>query len=114
MVVDVNRRYHMRRLGRTLAATCLTTTFVIGATPSAVADTPGCVSKAEFRSVKNGWAMKRVHRVFDTKGKQTFFTNGYQSREYRPCKNPTFSFVIVNYEKTAAVWRVTSKSAYWG
>ena len=100
----------------------LTKAVVIGAlilSPLAVAapasaDTPGCVSKAEFRKVKKHWAIGRVHRVFDTKGKQTFYTTGYQSREYKTCKNPKYSFVSVTYEKDDGVWRVTSKTALWG
>jgi hypothetical protein len=86
-------------------------------TSAALADTPGCVTKQEFRRVEKGWAIKRVHRLFDTKGNQTYFASGSpyypaeQWREYRPC--PKYSYVTVDYKKRQGVWRVSSKSAYW-
>jgi hypothetical protein len=92
---------------------------IIVAAP-AVADTPGCVTKAEFGAVAKGWSMKRVHNKFDTRGKQTWYMSGSkyfpaeQSREYRACVHPTWSSVNVDYAKKSGVWRVTSKYAYWG
>ena len=90
------------------------------ATP-ANADTPTCVSKSEFRAVQKGWSITRVANRFDRNGNQTYYDSGdpsidwpaYQSREYKPCRR--YSYVSVSFEKEAGdVWRVTSKSAYWG
>ena len=87
----------------------------------AQADTENCVSRAEFRAVKKGWSITRVHNRFDVPGKQTYYASGdaeydipaYQSREYNGC--PKYSYVSVSYEKKqGGVWRVDSKTAYWG
>ncbi len=104
----------MRRFGAVLATAALAVAPIMASAAPASADTEGCVTKTEFRKVSKGWALKRVHRVFDTAGKQSFFYSGYQTRDYKPCRNPDFSFVMVDYEKRNGVWRVTSKSAYWG
>jgi len=34
----------------------------------AAADTPGCVTKKEYRKVHKGMTRERVHRIFDTRG----------------------------------------------
>lgn len=86
----------------------------------AQADTEGCVTKSEFGKVRKGWAIKRVHRVFDTAGKQSWFTGAYpslgipaeQGREYRHCASQ-YSIVTVDFTKKSGVWRVSRKDAYW-
>jgi hypothetical protein len=88
---------------------------LIGTAP-ALADTPGCVTKAEFRKVHKGDSMRRVHRIFDTKGKQTAYSSGggyaFQIRDYRGC--PQYSWVSISYErKSGGVWRLISKAAVW-
>lgn len=54
----------------------------------AEADTPGCVSGAEYGKVYNGSARGKVHRIFDTKGTSLFENPGAvhnSAREYRMC-----------------------------
>lgn len=72
-------------------------------------------AKREFKKVKRDFTKKRVHRIFDTKGKQfSWFNVGgdtYESREYRAC---TVSFgihgtVYMDYTNN----RVDSKMAIW-
>lgn len=81
----------------------------------AQADTAACVSKREFKKVKRDFTKKRVHRIFDTKGKQSSWFNvggdSYESREYRAC---TVSFgihgtVYMDYTNN----RLDSKMAIW-
>ena len=85
----------------------------------AQADTPKCVSKPEFKKVQKGWAISRVHRVFDVSGKQTSYMGGSayypasQSRDYKPCSSQ-YGFVSIDYEKKSGVWKVTQKYAFWG
>ncbi|MGH3358934.1 MAG: hypothetical protein ACRDO7_09020 [Nocardioidaceae bacterium] len=73
-----------------------------------------CVSKKEYRKVQRGTRIRRVHRIFDTRGKQTStFTIGgvrYQSREYKPCSSQRWGFVSIDYKNG----RSTDKYAYWG
>jgi len=83
----------------------------------AQADTPGCVSKAEYGKVRTGWSLARVHRLFDTAGSQIDYHPGSpgfpasQSRQYRGC--PAYSQVQVVYDKRNGVWRVTQRYAAW-
>ena len=98
-----------------LAALAATAALTLSApvTP-AVADTDGCVAKAEFKKVSKGMRINRVHNIFDTKGKQTMSGYGMQFREYKTCTNPQWGFVTVDYQKKGGVWKVTGKFAYWG
>src|SRR3712207_2169074 len=111
-------------LTKLLAASTLTVGLVAPlalTVAPASADTPTCVSKAEFKAVKRGWTITRVANRFDVPGKQTFFDSGdptygipaFQSRDYTAC--PDSSSVWLNFEKKSGdKWRMTSKSAYWG
>ncbi len=90
----------------------------IGAVDSAQASHDACVTRHEFSLVKNGWTKERVHRVFDVDGRQTSYYNGYgsyQSREYKACVQPAYSYINVDYvwRKSDHTWRVDGKSAYW-
>lgn len=99
------------------AITCLAPLAIVAA-PS-YADTPGCVSKHEFRLVEKGWSATRVHRLFDTRGTQTTFFSATsympaeQWREYSACSDPEWGSVEVDYVKRKGVWRVTNKWAVW-
>ncbi|MBY9073639.1 hypothetical protein K1X13_02275 [Nocardioides sp. WL0053] len=104
----------MKRLGAILATAALAAAPVLVVAAPASADTPGCVTKTEFKKVREGWSIKRVHNTFDTAGKQSMFMSGYQSREYKACVKPSWSIIMVDYEKKAGVWRVSSKMAMWG
>src|SRR5688572_6469633 len=73
-----------------------------------------CVTKTEYKKVEKGMKMTRVHNIFDSKGSQTFIGYGMQTRDYKPCSDPDFGFVTVDYEKKGGVWKVTGKYAYWG
>jgi hypothetical protein len=107
-----------RKFGSVLAGTVLVSGVVLVGSP-AQADTPGCVTKTEFRSVEHGWKKARVHRVFDTRGHQTYYDSGgaysrpEQWREYRACFHPRWSSIEVDYVKRQGVWRVSLKSAFW-
>ena len=70
------------------------------------------VTKAEFKQVKKGMPLAKVHRIFDTKGKQSFIGYGYQSREYKTASE--YGFVMIDFKKRNGVWRLQSKSAFWG
>lgn len=94
------------------AALALGSTVVVSS--PAAADTPGCVTKSEFRKVRKDMKRERVHRIFDTNGRQTYtyWIGGdhYSGREYRACRHPRWSIVQVDYVNA----RVDGKFAYWG
>jgi hypothetical protein len=87
----------------------------------ALADTPQCVSKSEFRAVHEGWSINRVGNEFDIKGAQDSYTESYQvdgytlpaeqERHYRACTR--YGTAYVTFERTDAGWQVSSKDAYW-
>ncbi len=101
---------------RSLIAVALTGAIssfgAVSLAPSASADTPGCVTRKEFKKVERGMSKNRVARIFDTKGRQSssFRSGGdiYQTRKYNPC--PRYSYVNVDYKNG----HVKSKSAYFG
>jgi hypothetical protein len=61
-----------------------------------------CVTKAEFRRAKRGMIKRRVHRIFDTRGRRTSLSIGGgtrdEYREYRACAGDRWSYVTVNYD----------------
>lgn len=80
--------------------------------PVAHADTPRCVTKAEYERVHQGMTKRRVHRIFDVRGHRTVISRGggvvVEVRRYRTCRRD--SAVSVAYENR----RVSGKSAVWG
>jgi hypothetical protein len=69
------------------SALALGTAAQLPASP-AMADTPRCVTRAEFRHVHNGMTKHRVHRIFDTRGTFGDGGAGGYSRLYRQCRKP--------------------------
>ncbi len=109
---------------KTAAGIFVSAVFVAGplvaASPASAADTAGCVTKAEFKSVSKGMGIQRVHNIFDTAGKQTYYSSGSkyfpaeQWRAYKACVKPTWSSLEVDYKRKNGKWVVTAKYAYWG
>lgn len=63
---------------------------------TAAADTPDCVSRAEYREVRPGMSKARVHRIFDTGGAFHDGHAGGYTRLYRGCW--LAAGVFVSYE----------------
>lgn len=81
----------------------------------AQADTPGCVTKSEYRHVHKGDSIRRVHRIFDTRGRlqEKGTSGGYPAklRIYKACRSAPYPAVAVAYKKKAdGVWRLVAKS----
>ena len=92
-----------------LAIACLAGT---AASPAhAQAEARACVSPGEYRQVHRGMTKRRVHRIFDTRGRRVAFSRDgrftSEIRRYRGC--PRRSAVSVGYGNR----RVRSKSAVW-
>ena len=98
----------MRRLSFAVVSAFAVAMPLMSASPAS-ADTPGCVTKREFRGVEKGWSIERVHRRFDTAGRLEFVSGAYKSREYRPCRHPRYSYISISYDHG----RVDYKSAYF-
>jgi hypothetical protein len=84
--------------------------------PLAAANTPGCVTRSEYRSVHSGYSIDRVHRIFDTDGRKIGGAKGggfaSQVRSYRTCR--PHSSVVIQFDRSrGTIWRVTAKSAVW-
>ena len=76
----------MKRIPTALALGFAASIGVVVLAPPAQADTPGCVTKTEFRAVKKGDKKMRVHRIFDTRGEfADGFAGGY-TRWYPSCR----------------------------
>ena len=99
-----------------LVAAALTTATLVVAPPAEAADTPTCVTRAEYRAVSRGMTKARVHQIFDIAGHRDAISwaGGYgaEIRSYRPCSR--YSAVSIAYEKRpGGVWRLSAKSAVW-
>jgi hypothetical protein len=101
----------LRSLAAVGAGLALAAGGVIVTAGPASADTPGCVTKSEYRKVHKGMTKKRVHRIFDNRGhRQAFAQSGGHTAEirgYRTCS--PFSAIAVSYGDG----RLDAKSAVW-
>ena len=87
-----------RRLNKLIAVlvtSAIASFGVVALAPAASADTPGCVTRTEFRKVHHGMKKQRVHAIFDTFG--AFFDGhaGGYTRIYNVCQ-PGY-YVVVTY-----------------
>jgi hypothetical protein len=99
---------------RLLAVLLLGTGSLLVAPQPATADTPDCVTRAEFSRVQNAMPRARVHRIFDTPGRRVSIhvvgDERHESRDYRACRHPHRSLVSLQYGNG----RVIGKVAIWG
>lgn len=97
--------------------------FALTPMAPASADTPGCVTRAEFQRVDRGMLNRRVHRIFDTDGRLSSSSRGGGGdswREYRVCRSwgsPRWSDVSINFDNYSfrnrgPGMRLYSKDAY--
>jgi hypothetical protein len=105
----------MKRFAIILAA--LVSFAVIAPMAPANADTPSCVSRSEYRKVRNNMAMAKVHRIFDVNGRRESIAHAgrfhAQVRSYNGCGQ--WSFVSIAFDKTGSnPWKLSAKSAVWG
>ena len=112
----------MRGIVRILSVLAVVVAGTFIAPTAAMADTPGYVSRSEFHHVRHGMGIARVHRIFDTSGKQTAYYDGYrcgtrfgwcpeQDREYKT--RGRWGYVEFDFTKRNGRWVVTSKHALW-
>jgi hypothetical protein len=78
------------------------------------ADTPGCVTKAEFQQAPKGMRIIRVHAIFDTSGRFLDGGAGGFARRYRFCEGAadsarTSNFTIIYAAKRNGTTRVNTK-----
>jgi len=81
--------------------------------PPASADTPGCVTRSEFASVKVGMRKSRVHRVFDTAGRRVSIATSTEHyfaeiRMYRRCSRASL-FAVSWIKRPGGLWRMDAK-----
>jgi hypothetical protein len=84
--------------------------------PLAAADTPGCITRSEYRAVHKADSMAHVHRIFDTDGRKIGGATGggftSQVRSYRTCR--PLSSVVIQYDRSrGTILKLTAKSAVW-
>jgi hypothetical protein len=105
-----------------LIAVAASAVFVTGsaiALPAAHAeggDQRPCVTRGEYRAVHKGMTKKKVHAIFDTRGKRQAisWSGGYASeiRSYKTCS--PYSAVSVAYDKKPGrPFKLSAKSAVW-
>lgn len=102
----------MKKTIASLATGAVASFGVVAIVPPAEAHTHDCVTRTEYRKIRNGFSMDRVHRIFDVRGRLSYGSSGYVSRDYNACGR--YNYVSVSYERDNGVWRVDYKSAYFG
>jgi hypothetical protein len=84
--------------------------------PSALAGTPDCVTRAEYRSVHPDDSMHRVHHVFDIRGRRLWIDGEgdlrSQKRRYRTCRAHSSISLWFN-EEPGVSWFLVHKEASW-
>ncbi len=99
------------KIAAALVAGVLTSAPLVLANPAWAADTPGCVTRAEFKKVSKGMTKQRVTRIFDNRGKLSSYYaydgDVYTTREYNPCAK--YASIYVDYKNGL----VKSKNGYW-
>lgn len=76
-------------------------------------ETPGCVSRAEMRAVKDGMTMSKVRSIFGTNGRSNYTSNYSRGRTYRTCAgDPDWSYAEVDFWKHKGAYRVWWKWIY--
>ena len=93
---------------RTAVMSLIAVLVSMGGTTVAHADTPRCVSRHEFNRINKGMPMKKVHRIFDIRGRATGLGLPNQVRHYKPCTRN--GLVQITYRPNG---RVIAKSAQW-
>lgn len=119
----------MNRSVLTIIASVVTVASIGLSAVPASADTPGCVTRKEWRTIYvspdgydngpgTGGRLARVHRVFDTHGTRTWFygddpTFEAQVRKYRKCNDPNRRYSVTFHRyKQNGHW--SSWWSYWG
>lgn len=118
----------VNKLVRAAVASAVAAASVVLVGPQASADTPGCVTRAEWRTIYmspdgydngpgTGGTRARVHRVFDTSGTRTWFygddpTFQAQVRKYRKCSSGGRYSVTYHRYKSSGQW--SAWYSYWG
>ncbi|HXH80278.1 hypothetical protein [Nocardioides sp.] len=103
------------------------TLLVVGGVPAS-ADTPGCVTRHEWRQVYivadgtgtgpgSGGTKSRFHGIFDTAGSRKIYEEPapdfrYQVRRYEKCARP--GYYRVTYHQYLADGDWSAWSSYWG
>ena len=101
-------------IAATMTAAAITFAPAISAAPAHAADdTPGCVTKDEYRSIRKGWTITRVKKKFGTNGSQQAQASagGFhtQVRSYTTCT--PYGSVAISFDKRGSgAWKVVSKA----
>ena len=104
----------MKRFAQAAAAFTITVGVLLAAPLSASANDTPTVDYAEFDAAKMGHTVAQVQKNFDSPG-NTWYQSSYTiAKEYRQAYGKQGADVNVDFSKVGGVWKVSSKSAYWG
>ena len=97
-----------------LRAFLVTLSLVIGSLVfSSPAHAAGCVTKAEYRQLRNGMSQKQVSKIFGTPGNILTQSSGFGTsivmRDYKTCSPYRYGSVSIMFTNN----RLDTKSALW-
>jgi hypothetical protein len=91
--------------------------LLVGMPSVAQADTPGCVTRTEYRAVSRGMTMAKVHGIFDTTGTRDAYSTsgGYaiQIRSYKACRAYSYISIAFDRDGYGKPFRLSNKTAVW-
>jgi hypothetical protein len=76
----------LRTITRLAAVAAISSGVLVGAPLAAQADTPGCVTRAEFHRVHRGMTPRRVHRIFGARAHSLARAHGLNYLWYDRCQ----------------------------
>ena len=106
-----------KHLVRVALFAAMTSPLALVSPASAGTDSPGCVTRAEYRAVSRGMTKTRVHGIFDTAGTRLAISSsgGYAAevRTYKVCRSP-YSAVSISFDKQpGGDFKLSAKAAVW-
>lgn len=94
---------------RTTAGVAVAMMAACALAPTSARASERCVTRAEFGKVERGMKMRRVHAIFDTAGTRSYAIGRFESRNYVPCTDREFGWVVVSFKDG----RLYAKDAEW-
>jgi hypothetical protein len=85
---DLGVENHVRKAliaAATGLAITIPTSIALAPAADAASSTSGCVTRAEYRKVKNGMTVKKVKRVYGTNGHLSMSSGSFKIRDYKTC-----------------------------
>lgn len=104
----------MKKITTLATAITLTVGLTLAAPLAATANSTSTVDYAEFDAARLGHTTTQIQKNFDSAGTTLYQGTYIISKKYRQAYGDQGADVYVDYMKSAGVWKVSNKTAFWG